>query len=76
MALTFDPLLLPKTSPVSPQTLGPAQQPESQLAEKDTKLTELLTGMVAFFSSDVVRFISNPLSSKRVIVISLRFTPL
>jgi hypothetical protein len=29
--------------------------------------------MVAFFSSDVVRFISNLTHSKRVIVISLRF---
>src|SRR2546430_654402 len=42
--LTFDPTLLPKTSPVPPQTLAQLQQLESQLAEKDTKLTELLTG--------------------------------
>ena len=45
--LTFDPLLLPKTSPVPPQTLAQLQQLESQLAEKDTKLTELLTGKAA-----------------------------
>jgi len=45
--LTFDPLLLPKTSPVPPQTLAQLQQLGSQLAEKDTKLTELLTGKAA-----------------------------
>ena len=45
--LRFDPLLLPKTSPVPPQTLAQLQPLESQLAEKDTKLTELLTGKVA-----------------------------
>ncbi len=45
--LMFDPLLLPKTSPVPPQTLAQLQQLESQLAEKDTKLTELLTGKAA-----------------------------
>ena len=45
--LTFDPTLLPKTSPVPPQTLAQLQQLESQLAEKDTKLTELLTGRAA-----------------------------
>src|SRR3989441_11000159 len=45
--LTFDPTLLPKTSPVPPQTLAQLQQLESQLAEKDTKLTELLTGKAA-----------------------------
>jgi len=45
--LTFEPLLLPKTSPVPPQTLAQLQQLESQLAEKDTKLTELLTGKAA-----------------------------
>src|ERR1700733_11302197 len=45
--VTFDPLLLPKTSPVPPQTLAQLQQLESQLAEKDTKLTELLTGKAA-----------------------------
>jgi type I restriction enzyme R subunit len=45
--LTFDPLLLPKTSPVPPQTLAQLLQLESQLAEKDTKLTELLTGKAA-----------------------------
>jgi type I restriction enzyme, R subunit len=46
-SLTFDPTLLPKTSPVQPQTLAQLQQLESQLAEKDTKLTELLTGKAA-----------------------------
>src|SRR3984957_6865163 len=45
--LTFDSTLLPKTSPVPPQTLVQLQQLESQLAEKDTKLTELLTGKAA-----------------------------
>jgi type I restriction enzyme R subunit len=45
--LTFDPLRLPKTSPVPPQTLAQLQQLESQLAEKDTRLTELLTGKAA-----------------------------
>src|SRR5580658_6297246 len=45
--LTFDPLLLPKTLPVPPQTLAQLQQLESELAEKDTKLTELLTGKAA-----------------------------
>jgi type I restriction enzyme R subunit len=45
--LTFDPLLLLRTSPVPPQTLAQLQQLESQLAEKDTKLTELLTGKAA-----------------------------
>src|SRR3989441_9765879 len=45
--LTFDPTVLPKTSPVPPQSLAQLQQLESQLAEKDTKLTELLTGKAA-----------------------------
>ncbi|MGD0467706.1 MAG: DEAD/DEAH box helicase family protein [Terriglobales bacterium] len=45
--LTFDPLLLPKTSPVSPQTLAQLQTLEAQLAEKDSKLSELLTGKAA-----------------------------
>jgi type I restriction enzyme, R subunit len=44
--LTFDPTLLPKTSPVPQQTLAQLQQLESQLAE-DTKVTELLTGNAA-----------------------------
>lgn len=45
--LAFNPALLPKTSPVPPQTVVQLQQLESQLAEKDTHLTELLTGKVA-----------------------------
>jgi len=45
--LAFDPTLLPKTSPVHPQTLAQIQQLEAQLAEKDTRLTELLTGKAA-----------------------------
>src|SRR5258708_11599066 len=45
--LAFDPTLLPKTSPVPPQTLAQLQQHEAQLAEKDTRLTELLTGKEA-----------------------------
>ena len=45
--LTFDPLLLPKTSPVRQQTVAQLQLLESQLAEKDSKLSELLTGKAA-----------------------------
>jgi len=45
--LAFDPTLLPKTSPFPAQTLAQLQQLEAQLAEKDTKLTELLTGKAA-----------------------------
>jgi type I restriction enzyme, R subunit len=45
--LTFDPTLLPRTSPVPAQTVAELQQLEAQLAEKDTKLTELLTGKAA-----------------------------
>jgi type I restriction enzyme, R subunit len=45
--LAFYPTLLPRTSPVPPQTLAQLQQLESQLAEKDAKLTELLTGKAA-----------------------------
>ena len=45
--LTFDPTVLPKTSPVPPQTLAQLQLLESQLAEKDSKLSELLTGKAA-----------------------------
>jgi len=42
-----DGLGIPKTSPVPRQTLAHLQQFESQLAEKDTRLTELLTGKAA-----------------------------
>lgn len=45
--LAFNPTLLPKTSPAPPQTLTQIQQLESQLAEKDTRLTELLIGKAA-----------------------------
>ena len=45
--VTFDPMLLPKTAAVPPQTLAQIQQLESQLKEKDTRLTELLTGKAA-----------------------------
>src|SRR5438552_3126437 len=45
--LLFNPMLLPTSSPVPPQTLAQLQQLESQLTEKDAKLTELLTGKVA-----------------------------
>jgi type I restriction enzyme R subunit len=45
--LVFDPTVLPKTSPVPPQTLAQLQLLESQLAEKDSKLSELLTGKAA-----------------------------
>src|SRR5579863_1871768 len=42
--LAFDAKLLPKTAPAPPQTLTQLQALEAQLAEKDTRLTELLTG--------------------------------
>jgi type I restriction enzyme R subunit len=45
--LTFDPTLLPKSSPVPPQTLAQLQLLEAQLAEKGSRLTELLTGKAA-----------------------------
>jgi type I restriction enzyme R subunit len=45
--LTFNPLLLPKTSRVPPQTLAQLQLLETQLAEKDSRLSELLTGKAA-----------------------------
>jgi type I restriction enzyme R subunit len=45
--LTFDSRLLPKTSPVPPQTLAQLQLLETQMAEKDSKLSELLTGKAA-----------------------------
>lgn len=45
--LAFDPTLLPRTSPVPPHTLAQIQELEAQLAEKDTRLTELLTGKAA-----------------------------
>src|SRR5579859_457207 len=45
--LTFDANLLPKTSPIPPQTLAQLQQLESQLAEKDARLIEALTGKAA-----------------------------
>lgn len=45
--ITFDPNLLPKASPVPPQTLAQLQRLESELAQKDEKLTELLTGKAA-----------------------------
>ncbi len=43
----FDANLLPKTSPVPPQTLAQLQQLAVAVAEKDAKLTELLTGKAA-----------------------------
>lgn len=45
--LAFNTAILPKTSPIPPQTLAQIQQLEAQLREKDTKLTELLTGKEA-----------------------------
>jgi type I restriction enzyme R subunit len=45
--LTFDPTVLPRTSPVPPQTLAQLQLVEAQLAEKNFKLSELLTGKAA-----------------------------
>ena len=45
--LGFNATILPKTSPVPQQTLAQIQELEAQLKEKDTKLTELLTGKEA-----------------------------
>lgn len=43
----FDQNLLPKTSPIPPQTLAQLKQLGEQLAQKDAKLSEILTGKVA-----------------------------
>ena len=43
----FDTNLLPKTSPVPPQTLAQLQQLAAQLAEKDVRLSTLLTDKAA-----------------------------
>jgi type I restriction enzyme R subunit len=43
----FDPNLLPKTSPISPQTQAQLQKLAEQLAAKDAKLSEILTGKAA-----------------------------
>lgn len=40
----FDPALLPKHSPIPPQTVAQLQALEAKLAEKDHKLSELLSG--------------------------------
>jgi type I restriction enzyme R subunit len=45
--LAFEPNLLPKTSPVPPQTLAQLQTLAAQLAEKDTKLAALLSDKAA-----------------------------
>jgi type I restriction enzyme R subunit len=45
--LAFDANQLPKTSPVPPQTLTQLQQLSAQLAEKDTKVEELITDRLA-----------------------------
>ena len=45
--LGFDPNLLPKTSPVPPQTLAQLQTLAEQLADKDTKLVALLSDKAA-----------------------------
>ena len=45
--LSFNPDLLPKSSSVSPQTLEQLQQLESQLRERDEKLSQLLAGKKA-----------------------------
>jgi type I restriction enzyme R subunit len=45
--LSFNPNLLPKSSSVSPQTLEQLQQLESQLRERDEKLSQLLSGKKA-----------------------------
>ncbi|MGI9212892.1 MAG: DEAD/DEAH box helicase family protein [Methylococcaceae bacterium] len=46
-ALVFDQARLPQTSPVPAQTLAQLQRLSDQLAEKDAKLSELLTGKAA-----------------------------
>src|SRR5271169_1487808 len=43
----FDQNLLPKTSPIPPQTLAQVKQLAEQLAQKDAKLSEILTGKAA-----------------------------
>ena len=43
----FDQNLLPKTSPIPPQTLAQLKQLAEQLAQKDAKLSEILTGKAA-----------------------------
>ena len=45
--LAFDVNQLPKTSPIPPQTLAQIQQLAAQVAEKDTKLEELITDKLA-----------------------------
>lgn len=45
--LSFDPNLLPKAAATSPQTLEQLQRLESQLRERDEKLTDLLSGKKA-----------------------------
>lgn len=45
--IAFDPALLPQTSPVPRQTQAQLQKLAEQLAEKDAKLSELLTGKAA-----------------------------
>jgi type I restriction enzyme, R subunit len=45
--LAFDSNQLPKTSPIPPQTLAQLQQLAGQVAEKDTKLEELITDRLA-----------------------------
>ena len=45
--LSFNPDLLPKSSAVPPQTLEQLQKLESQLRERDEKLSELLSGKKA-----------------------------
>jgi len=45
--LAFDPNLLPRTSPVPPQTLAQLQTLAAQFADKDTKLAALLSDKAA-----------------------------
>ena len=45
--LSFNPDLLPKSSAGSPQTLEQLQQLDSQLGERDEKLSQLLSGKKA-----------------------------
>jgi type I restriction enzyme R subunit len=45
--VAFDQNLLPKTSPIPPQTLAQLKQLAGQLAQKDAKLSEILTGKAA-----------------------------
>ena len=62
--ITFDPKLLPRDTPAPPQTLAQLQRLESELAEKDEKLTELLTGKAAL-DAELARLRAEITAAKR-----------